>query len=817
MSDVNYFEIIKNKLDALVDKIIQRESSDENFRMTYAQILEKINTKMDIFSSSDEIEKIELVRSEIKNLILEKDEALGKNFKVILQEFNDINEEMKGCIKNQEMVLAFQTVQKHVKYFSEEIESQRASLNSMISCFEKFGTLETTNRFLESEFSIVKEQNAIINDNLISQMKLLNEHSSEYDNKFLELISTINADLNCILEQNKSLPQKGEMNLVLNKIEEVKLELEHTKAFISGINNNLVTLIDVVDNIFQNEEFEKIQDNIADILVNTSILSEAVQKLGSRDDILQCLSGTNVELKNHTEELIKNLEERMLEKLDFSVLDSIKDYTEKMFYQGTEVLKEEIWTIKDTVIEVKENIGSINDSIGNKLDGLRDEIADTLSKESIAKAYQFENITDTVIQKQASKIDEAKEEITDIISVESIAASKQISSISSAIEELKNDVAKNDAVEGTLSNFKKQFVSQLVQVAENISFVEEAEDLHNHIYDVSDEIKEKISTDISEITKLLEKIDEKVQEPDTEQKEAFDNLIKELRILTTGTNDENYAYTLPDVESDLSKIRLDLSNISKTLVDNESVTEENISDIYSGLNSLQNSIEKLENSPVVDEINDVKSLFTDLNNDISSISKRTNKLIITSDEVNKTLQKHIDEFTSIVQNFDTISQRFNDDALIVNLLKKIENITKISNSLVSSDKVLNEAFMYLAEWIDSTSDSFNGIKDDISSINEKLNEPDDNASRLVVLSEKVDRQEESIRSINQKLDSLLEQKNDTSEMKSLLEFIASQVSVANEKISEQEKTAQKIESIEKQIKKIEKNVSLLASYVEDED
>ena len=54
MAEINYLEIIQNKLDALVEKIVQKENSDEDFRITYAQILEKINTKMDIFSNDDE-------------------------------------------------------------------------------------------------------------------------------------------------------------------------------------------------------------------------------------------------------------------------------------------------------------------------------------------------------------------------------------------------------------------------------------------------------------------------------------------------------------------------------------------------------------------------------------------------------------------------------------------------------------------------------------------------------------------------------------------------------------------------------------------
>ena len=78
MSEKNYLEIIKRKLDDLTDRILQREASEDNFRITYAQILEKINIKMDLFSSSNNMEQFALVGDEIKSLISFKDEALQK-------------------------------------------------------------------------------------------------------------------------------------------------------------------------------------------------------------------------------------------------------------------------------------------------------------------------------------------------------------------------------------------------------------------------------------------------------------------------------------------------------------------------------------------------------------------------------------------------------------------------------------------------------------------------------------------------------------------------------------------------------------------
>ncbi len=821
MSDINYFEIIKNKLDAVVDKIMQREASDENFRITYAQILEKINTKMDLFSSTDEIQKIEILGSEVRNLICEKDENLNSKLTGLCKDFDELYDQVQNCIKTPEIVQAFQTLQKNIKYFSEEIENQRAALNNLITNIEKFGNLDNTNRFLESEFNIIKSQNAIINDTLVNQLQALNNHTKEYDTKFIELISTINQDLNDVMERAKMLPEKSDTNIIFNKIEELTLQFEESKNFILGINNNIVTLIDVVDNIFSNDDFEKTQKEISEVLVNTTLLSEAVKLLCTKEDINSSLNESSDDIKKYTSDLIEHLEEKILSKLDFSALDNVKDFAEKILFQGTEVLKEEIWSIKDSVGEVKGDI----ENISTKLDTLRDEIADNLSKESIAKAYQFENIAETVIKKQANQLNAAKEEITEIISEESIATQNQLNTLKdevtdiiseestasqSQISSLKNELSQliskeNIATQNEIKNLKedskesidslkKQFLTQLVQVAENISFVEEAEDIHEHIYTISDEIAEKINSlkntsevNAQDLIKLLEKINSRI----------------------TGDYAEgDYIYTLPDVESDLTKIRLDLNNISKTLINTENMSDEKIGDIYSSLNNLKISIERLENSNVNEEIVEVKKRFDELNEDISSISKRTNKLIISSDEVNKTLQKHIDEFTKIVEHFDTVTKKFTDDALIHNINQRLE-------ILVNSNKALNEAFMYLAEWIDNTSESFNSIKENFAKISEKYEEPDYTADNLKILSKKVEQQEAKLVLINEKLDTLMN--GDNSEVKSLLEFIASQVSVANEKIIEHDKMAQRVESIERQLKKVEKNIGLITAYLEDDE
>ena len=107
MSDINYFEFIQNKLDALVEKIIQKENSDENFRITYAQILEKINTKMDVFSSNEDYERISLIAIELRNLMKDRQEVVDGKFNAIKGEFDNLNEVLTNSLKTPELLAAF--------------------------------------------------------------------------------------------------------------------------------------------------------------------------------------------------------------------------------------------------------------------------------------------------------------------------------------------------------------------------------------------------------------------------------------------------------------------------------------------------------------------------------------------------------------------------------------------------------------------------------------------------------------------------------------------------------------------------------------
>ncbi|MBS6553326.1 MAG: hypothetical protein KH321_05225 [Clostridium sp.] len=815
MAEINYFEIIQNKLDALVEKIIQKENSDEDFRITYAEILEKINTKMDIFASNETAERINLIGLELGKLIKDRQEVVDSKFAAVKGEFDNLNQLVAESLKTPELLAAFNKIQNQIHYFTQEQDNQKLTVNSIISQIEKIGSLEETNDNLRANFAIVKEQNTIINENVNKQMSLitkLDELAKECNQKALEDLNTIIFSLK---EFSESLNDdvKEIKDFVNEKVETIITKVHETDSFIEILNNNLTTLVKVVGNIFDDEEFASLRDDVAELLVKANFLSESVSKIATKEELLDNSEKNKDEIKKHNQELITELENKIVSKLDFSDIGDIKDYTEKMFFQGTEVLKEEIWSIKDTVNNVNLNAVSKED-FDNKL----------------AELKALNN--------------QIKEDITDIISEESVAASNQINEISATIEALKNDISniilneQNEQITTALQNLQTKFVSQLIQIADNISFAQDAEEINDNIFNCSDEIKEKISADITDIKQeiellkgvsdsenanivnLLTKIDDALKTDITSDLKA---LISGFKLLTTGLKeDKGYVYTLPDIESDLSKIRLDLNNIQKVLIDAENGSDESSSDITTKINNIKSAVERLQESPITAEVADIKELFDHLNEDIASISKRTNKLIISSDELTKVLKANIASFTSLINTFEKQSREFYNSAFLNDLNTKIDAINKGTNAILKSDQVLTEAFMYMGEWIDSASDSFDEIKNDLSKIKKNVLSEDDSATEKLEisvknLSQRIDVQEAKIDSVDDKLNKIITQQNESKELKSLLEYVASQVSVTNEKIIENDKLSQKIASMEKQLKKIEKNLAVITEYIDEED
>ncbi len=837
---MNNIEIIQNKIDALVDKIIQKENTDEDFRITYAQILEKINTKIELFSNNDNFEKLGLLSVEIRNMLNNRQVVVDSKFTAIKAEFDSLHTLLADSLKTPELITLFDKLQNQIHYFAEEQEKQKASYELISTQLEKLTLLDGFKDDLHSNFAIVKEQNVISNENITKQLSLFSELNAtieEFNKKTLEDVNTVlfalkdfetslNEDVSDIKEHTASV-----INDVITKVQE-------TDSYVEVMNNNLTTMMEVVGNLFEDEPFQDVQSDLADILTKIAFLSDTLKSFATKEELFDYASKNKEELKASTKDLIFELQASMIDKLDFSDLSKIVELSSQIFDKnntivettekillGTETIKDDVWTIKDAVNSLNDKVLSksdIDESLGAVKEVLADEIIDVISAESCAASEQLRLLSDKITADVLANTTSSVEQV------------QKLATVVQALKEELSDIVLNKQQENfdnSLSALQSKFLTQLIQVADNISFDDAVEEINDTLCVQVDVVIEQLQLNIAAIRQelaqyqestfafdkafieIIERIDNSLQESISNK---IDSLVADFNILAKGKDSDEIVYTIPDIETDLSKIRLELNNLQKLLIDTDVENVEDGTDITSKLAKINEKLEFVVNNPINDEIQDVKSLFGSLNEDVTSISQRTNKLILTSDNVNKTLKKNIETFTDILASFERQSLEFYRSTLVRDLNTKVESLSK-------SSEVITEAFMYLGEWIDSASETFNEIKSDIEVVKNCVDfgseevQPDDIEQTIHNLSDKVIEQEDKIDAIESKLDKVLAYQDETKDIKALVEYIASQVSVTNEKLIGNDELAQKVVSIEKQLKKIEKSVSLITDYLDEDD
>lgn len=251
-----------------------------------------------------------------------------------------------------------------------------------------------------------------------------------------------------------------------------------------------------------------------------------------------------------------------------------------------------------------------------------------------------------------------------------------------------------------------------------------------------------------------------------------------------------YSYTLQDVESDIAKLRLILNDISTS----NSSAEFGV--ISTNINRIAKSIEDLRQSLTNEESFELKTDFEKLNEDILSLSARTNKLLLNSDESYRIICDSLDEFN---RRTSSLEERLNilDNRNIENRLSIIDE--KV-NETMNSNKVLKNVMMYLGEWMDGTSETISGIY-------EKAAKASSMRGILDELKETVPEKEVLIKTIEDRFE---EQQNRIDRLEKKLEKAIAVIEERDENL-----VLNKIDKLENQLSKLSLNIEKLASYVDE--
>ena len=338
--------------------------------------------------------------------------------------------------------------------------------------------------------------------------------------------------------------------------------------------------------------------------------------------------------------------------------------------------------------------------------------------------------------------------------IEALEPSEKLNTFKNCLDELSSEInsfvadsnTNKQKLQKTINDMKESLMSAVVSICDQVSFIEESEDIKDFVEERTDEINERIS----EITKQLQQI--------------------------TSTEDDgnnNYTYSMQDIETDLAKLRMALQNSSQF----------DLSVITDKLHSIISSVDSLSQ----DEMRELKD-------EITNLKEQTQFLIATSDKSYNALNSGIEGFEQVIN--ESITDR-------------VDKLHKMLEDSAESDKVIKQALVYMGEWIDSASESINkisanseqivkindlteNINNKFSNWNVQLNMIEKQFSKIENLEKQFEQQQERIERLELNIDRLL--------------------SVAEN--LEDPAISRKMDKIEKQISKLSTNIDKLASYVD---
>lgn len=645
-------------------------------------------------------------------------------------------------------------------------------------------------------------------------------------------INNLRADIERVLpQQNKSsIPSLGNDKLLLslnNKIELLAKTLnrnwlEEVKEYIESSDihsmleeiNSKIDILTLSDNSEWISEIKQALDQLngneeaGDSKLHSmlSLISEKIDILAAsdnydliedvRDEILDALQ--NIQPKSDNSE-IKDLINSLDAKIDILAdtdstiqlsdlrvaIDSIEDKIDALALAGED--SAEIDDIKTTLKTIENEINKLNseqavqgseyseifDTIKDSLDVIEYKIESGETEENIKKLSETDAKITSMLELLNHKIDiisssedslNAAEDIEDVKQlilaqtdyIERFERNSKTDAVKKCLKELTEEVnylssnsnTNSKQVQKAMKDMKESIMAAVVTIFEQVSFVEETEDIKDFVEEKTDVINQNLV----EVTKQLKQI-------------------------TSSTEDTDYNYSMQDIESDLAKLRLALNELQNNSIESQSSELSNISDT---LYKITSSVEELQNSMTQDDIKDLKY---DINNGLEGIGKN----------------------------------------LTNQISRKVDKVTKLLEKSSDSDKVMRQALIYMGEWIDSASESMNKIStnsDEIvdvkSAIEDLKSSMPEHKEILTSLEEKFDEQQERLSYFEKqisKLGTLEDRFDEQQERIDRLEMTIEKVLSAVEDIDDSRVT-RKIDKIDKQLAKLSTNIEKLASYVD---
>lgn len=772
-------EVLQNKITEFAH-IVENSNSDTEGKI--ANSLEEITSIKDELSGLSEVLKSSKISTDEK--LAETLSVIDSGIENIIFNINSLNENIKNNTENS------------IKDTLDSVNEKFDTISDYINELKNEHSLNNVDLItdIEDKVTALKDELNLINTDIAAAIQC----KSEEIIRAFEPVKTgidefVGFDFEKMLSDLKSQIELSFMNFSVDINSEFASNSEnisHLEQAYKEIYNKLSVVEDCVT--------EKIQNNIE--LLNTALESNV---RGLKNDIQEQIEVNNDELKQYLtitsnnsqmENTINTLKDSLLHKLT-EICDTQFEATSNYEIVSSKIsalsdnLKDYISTIAQEISKNSSKIIPAIDLLHHENDELKNTIENLSSKVDI---IALDNTTEE-LQIRFDELDENHNKVEEMLStlnikVDTLAADDSQLNILEEIDDIKNIIfeqrkffeessdektaaidkylrdvlLKLDSVdlEKNSEDIKESILNALVSLVDQISFVEETEDIKDFVEEKTGEIKENII-----------------------------EIQKQLKQLANPDDDFEYVYTLQDVETDIAKLRLAINNINGS----------DLSDVTDEIKNLTNIVENIESSLTQEQIIDLKNDFEKLNEDIVSISSRTNKLLLNSDESYKALNDGLTNFNNVIFKLEDRLNYLDITAATERLERKLDDIQSLSIESANSDKIFKEVMTCLGEWIDTTDENINRISEktaEIDNVKESIQELKniipEKTGLLNELEQKFEKQEKHIENLEMKIEKILSKLDEKDDM--LLN--------------------RKVDKIEKMLSQFGANIEKLTSYVE---
>lgn len=733
-------DFIIGDIDAVIIKLDNLKSDLES------------NVQNDVPEVSQMKEYNEFIR-QVNKFRHEQKEYFKKAVEYLDKKLVERNEELRSLIAvtlNNDEILS--SIEELKKYLSKKIKEFKTSYkpadeNDEITEPNKIVNLPSDiSDEIKEKFEEISESIIRLSEDNVKIAQVLNDIESQIDSiKIQSLESDFNLEDENNLESaepdfdfDKAFDLLSKDIVGLKKFLKELPEFEQISAAKNLSNQNNKILLALNSKI---EEFEKTlgRDWLGEIksYLENSNLTSLLGEINSKIDVLALAEDHQwvEDIKNVVEQFEhsqKQFDEKSIKLLNLintklDILAEGNDYDD---------LEYELENISDTIRPLGQNIKVLSESdakLASMLDLLNKKVDIIADSESVEEGFSNLSDSDTEITKMLEllnqKIDilafsddtESLEDIKVLIQeqqdyIEGLESNKKIEAFKKCLEKLTDEInnlskdsdSQKDEIKKSVREMKDSVMEAVVSIFNQISFVEESEDIKDFV----EEKTEKINKNLEEVT-------------------------KQLKMISSNEESEDYTYTMQDIETDLTKLRLALNefgiNASK---------QDALYNINDSLNRISMSVNSLSQD-------DIKNLKSDITNLLASTNASYDTLI-------NGISKKVDNINDLVKKSNKSSEVMRQALIFIG--EWIDSATNSMNQINENSEMVNELkskFEDFTNTVENHTDILNTIDSQLQKNKEQLDILENKVSTIEKLEDIISKQEERIDRIELNLDKVL--------------------------------------------------------------